>query len=484
MDDINFDAYLKSLTTTRLRADAIRGSMPPPFPTPMQLQMKHMVYHTGIEQMQQDSARGKFTVRSSAITNIYPPSQDPLQDLKEIHLRDLRLETQHRGCVLRLKTITPATPSTAAQVATKDANGDAVTVALYNCWDRAQDLKFYLPENSELVIKEPYCKMGSGDGQVTIRVDHPSDVIIIRNLRTIAKGLKKEFTEENLKDAGFLKEWGNDMFQKGNYLLAVYLYTKGLTSMGAEAAPELADTLLLNRAQAYLKLGNYFEPAIKDAAAVVARDDGNTKAHWRLAMGYYQSRQFDLCRKHARKALAAAEAAKTPKRDIEVLLERVNRRLKEQATGAYDFAAMRKMVIDDGLRDLDFADFLSSSVEMRVVDGMGTGVFAKKDIKCGELVLCEKGFAVAFEETRKDKIFLMNVITKEMRTDTSAQLDEMLVARVSRNPELAKTFFASWAGDYSRTSLDKTHKPLTVDRQPVIDRLVLPSTTVYTQRSF
>ncbi len=36
-----------------------------------------------------------------------------------------------------------------------------------------------LPLNSTVAIKEPYCKF-SGDGDFVIRVDHPSDIAILR----------------------------------------------------------------------------------------------------------------------------------------------------------------------------------------------------------------------------------------------------------------------------------------------------------------
>src|SRR5690606_36232405 len=153
---------------------------------------------------------------------------------------------------------------------------------------------------------------------------------------------------------------------------------------------EVANTLRLNRAQAYLKLGNHYEAAIEDAAFVVDHSTGNPKAHWRLAMGQYEARQFAQCRKSALMALQAVSNAdidgKNFKKDIEFLLERVNRRLKEQTAGAYNFGAMRKLAYKDGLRDLDFADYLSRSVEIRKTENMGFGVFAKKDIKCGELI--------------------------------------------------------------------------------------------------
>lgn len=64
-----------------------------------------------------------------------------------------------------------------------------------------------LPINSTVAIKEPYCKF-TGDGDYVIRVDHPSDIAVLRGddpavvliMQFVAEG--KEVTAMQWKDAG------------------------------------------------------------------------------------------------------------------------------------------------------------------------------------------------------------------------------------------------------------------------------------------
>jgi hypothetical protein len=64
-----------------------------------------------------------------------------------------------------------------------------------------------LPINSTVAIKEPYCKF-SGEGDYVIRIDHPSDIAVLRGddpaviliMQFVAEG--KEVTAMQWKVAG------------------------------------------------------------------------------------------------------------------------------------------------------------------------------------------------------------------------------------------------------------------------------------------
>ena len=64
-----------------------------------------------------------------------------------------------------------------------------------------------LPINSTVAIKEPYCKF-TGEGEYVIRVDHPSDIAVLRGddpavmliMQFVAEG--KEVTAMQWKGAG------------------------------------------------------------------------------------------------------------------------------------------------------------------------------------------------------------------------------------------------------------------------------------------
>lgn len=70
------------------------------------------------------------------------------------------------------------------------------------------------------------------------------------------------------------------------------------------------------------------------------------------------------------------------------------------AQGSYNFAKLRKQVQGSG--KVDFADFLSKTQVQGMSDG-GYGLFATQDIGAGDLVLCEKAFAIITSQDAKAK---------------------------------------------------------------------------------
>lgn len=238
----------------------------------------------------------------------------------------------------------------------------------------------------------------------------------------------------------------------------------------------MSDALHLKRAQAYLKVGNRFEDAIADATAVTVHREHNTKTHWLLALGHYEARQFVEALHAARKALDTMPDTDSTddvcKKDIVAFVESVNCRLKEQSTGEYDFCAMRRMLLKEGSKHLDIADYLSPAVEIRQSESMGYGVFAKKDIKFGDLVFVEKAFAVAWAD-ENEPLLHINTVTNHITTGGYAHLIDALITKTHYNPDAAARFFGLYGGDYPRDSLDENNKPLVIDGKAVIDSFLV-----------
>ncbi len=63
-------------------------------------------------------------VRSCFVSEAYPPCTLPLSSLVPIHLRDLALETHHRGRVLIVKTFSEPNRLVSIQNAIEDELGD------------------------------------------------------------------------------------------------------------------------------------------------------------------------------------------------------------------------------------------------------------------------------------------------------------------------------------------------------------------------
>jgi hypothetical protein len=96
----------------------------------------------------------KRFIHNCFIGAAYPPCTRPLADLKPIYLRDLTLETQHRGCVLVVRAFSVPNKMTSIQNAVEDENGDVARLAIYNLLPSvlANEL---LPKGTLIAIKEP-----------------------------------------------------------------------------------------------------------------------------------------------------------------------------------------------------------------------------------------------------------------------------------------------------------------------------------------
>ena len=77
------------------------------------------------------------------------------------------------------KTITPPYQSTDVVTIIEEENGTVARLALGFQDDSLSISGPTLPINSTVAIKEPYCKF-SGEGDYVIRVDHPSDIAVLR----------------------------------------------------------------------------------------------------------------------------------------------------------------------------------------------------------------------------------------------------------------------------------------------------------------
>jgi hypothetical protein len=95
-----------------------------------------------------------------------------------------------------------------------------------------------------------------------------------------------------------------------------------------------------------------------------------------------------LCKKYPNNADATKE------------LTRVRFRLWEQRNGAYDFKAIYKECSKLRPPHLDHATFIGL-VTIKASEGRGRGLFTKKAVKAGDLVLCEKAFAHCYADAKE-----------------------------------------------------------------------------------
>ena len=119
-------------------------------------------------------------IHSSFTAPAYAPCTTTVDELKQINIQDLQLETHHRGAYLLLRCITPPSRMTAIMVLVEDENEDVAMLQIYQQEDEdvrpAADIA---NTGTVLLVKEPYYKV-MGDGEYGLRIDHLSDVVQLK----------------------------------------------------------------------------------------------------------------------------------------------------------------------------------------------------------------------------------------------------------------------------------------------------------------
>jgi hypothetical protein len=144
-------------------------------------------------------------------------------------------------------------------------------------------------------------------------------------------------------------------------------------------------------------------------------------------------------------------------------MNRVKQRLHEQETGRYNFKEMYEAVTKGQLA-LDAATY-TGPVMVKASPGRGRGLFSTKDVKAGELLLCEKAVVFSPVAPSHDNIgVLMNLSSGDVTIGTQPDVIASLVQKIFRNPSLKPAVSDLYCGSYEPSS-----EPSSVDGQPVID---------------
>ncbi|KAK4040436.1 hypothetical protein C8A01DRAFT_46245 [Parachaetomium inaequale] len=229
-----------------------------------------------------------------AVGQPYPPCIAPLHELQPMKLSDLHLETHHRGRQLFVKRASPVvTLTTKSWTMVQDDAGE--TERLDIVLHKTKHGKDVLESASSLIIKEPYFTL-TEEGEPTLRIDHPSDLIIL--LPTQPQSDQHPAPEEAEKAALTHKQKGNAALAKNNLPLAHAHYTAGLALVSSHLpTPDLIRDLHRNRAHANLLLKN-FDAALADAlTALIHSPDPrsvelDSKSYFRAGSAAYSLGQF------------------------------------------------------------------------------------------------------------------------------------------------------------------------------------------------
>ena len=354
-----------------------------------------------------------------------------------------------------VRTIESAIRDAAVQNIIQDETGTVQRLALYNT-DAAVNAEEILPTDALFAIKEPYFAVNANNG-CSIRVDHPSDLVQLGLNETGAPEQLRADLAEQRKSALDWKEEGNAAFGKGNHLSALHAYNHGLEACDTSDS-ETKRVILRNRALVNIYLIR-FEQALADAKAAVIpvseqQDDQavavNIKAYQRAGHAAYKLNRFQEAEECFKKVKESAPGDEDATRN----LQRIEKRVREQSTGEYDFEEMSKSASKKRNR-LDHADFTSNTT-IKEAGAHGRGLFAMKDIRAGQLVICEKALCVSFGSDEASQTYsILDHKNERGSVGTQATLLFKLVQKLLYSPEAAADFFELFDGSSNRkTSLE------------------------------
>jgi tetratricopeptide (TPR) repeat protein len=406
-----------------------------------------------------------------------------------IKLKEMHVNKIHTGRFLLCRVIRDPFYITGTLVLIQDTDNQVENLSLYNFSKSYMvDPKLLLPNNSILIIKEPFLKnMISSPTDFHIRVESPTDLIILSDLDKDDK-YSQYFLDKwtDIKDPDRslsfdeLNKKGNGFFVGQNYHSAIRYYTKALNLAKDDKAVKNSDVkkTLNNRSAALLKLDKYYQAyqdTVKSTQIENVNDSSDLvndeKAFFRMGKAAYSMRQFDVALEAFEKCLALNLKNKDAKEEM----IRTKKRLFERSTGKYDM----KLVIEQALVQkqprLDLADFVSDDIEIRNVNNdpnykgecisllyflikciecivydfcfLFKGVFAKNDIKAKTLLVASKAASFIYEnECINNACVTYNLNTKTIQKPTETANFSNLITILQNNPYLSKEFYKLYSG--------------------------------------
>ena len=375
-----------------------------------------------------------------AIGNPYPPCIVSIDSLKPMAFSELRMETHHRGCVLTVKRTADVVKLTAYSWTVVQEDGSEEMERLEIWLHRDRHGKDILESGEMFKVKEPYFTM-SDEGEPTLRIDHPSDLIICE---------AEDATVVAVKSAREYKDEGNAALKQQDLLQSHRKYTQGLNLLSADGAAggELAHNLFRNRAHVNLLLCRFDEAKQDALASLTGLDDEahrelDGKAYMRAGSAAYNLGDFQ----DAKWFFAEQEKLMPGSKDAIGRRRKTEIRLKEQANGAYDLRKI-KAGLSIGRPQVDAASF-SGNVTVKESHGQGRGLFATRNLKPGDIILAEKAYCAVWGHEDE----ALTAITYDYRDDkirvAPVGLPKAIVHKLQGNPsqiEKVTDLFGDYGG--------------------------------------
>ncbi|ODN80335.1 hypothetical protein L202_02595 [Cryptococcus amylolentus CBS 6039] len=332
--------------------------------------------------------------------------QRPLEDLQPIEGGDLAMNRTHEDRMIIGKVITPVKSGLCLSFYIEDPSGATFPVLInyptpipHFSLSLAQTLANLYPLGSILAIKSP--RIGfNANGGYAIKVNMPQEIEELRPNDTLLREVKWKvgLKEESPKGWMTYRRQGSEAMGKQNPLVALRFYSLGLSDPDVKNTPFKTFALLLERAEVYdtLHLHGYAYRDAHRARESIENNDipltpgQNDRLCLRLAKAALGLRLY----KTALQAFEQASPRSFLSLELKKVREKVEMRMNEKQSGAYDWLAIFRESLEAGsLVELDIPDYTSPACKVDQIPGSGRGVLATRDIIPGELIMVSKAIA-------------------------------------------------------------------------------------------
>ncbi|KAJ5236365.1 hypothetical protein N7489_006456 [Penicillium chrysogenum] len=436
-------------------AEALRGTPFKPKMTRDELLKQFKYWQRTNKEHSRRQSSGSAVHVSFAIP-IYPPCLAPLEGLKKVMLKDLLLETHHRGSYILVRSITQAESMGAVMAIVEDEEKDAISLRMLNEKLRCQD--GCVDKGQILLVKEPYLTSMS-DTEYVVRVDHVSDIMFIPFFDEMVPSAWRERIPEHETSQWMARDWlsmGNEYLNRGKFYSATECYSKGLECSPTE---EEKHYLLYYRGLAFFQVDEW-DASLRDLDAVPPGPKSD-KALRGKAQTLYRLRRFrescdqftKLCKKNPEDVSA--------RNDFREAIAR----LVEQKKGIYNFSKMQEKASKTHPPLLDHATWIGP-VTVSQTESQGRGLFTTEAVKVGDLLVCEKAFAYATEHHSRPRWSSTLHVNTETRTTARGgqlALASLIIEKICKTPSLEAAITNLHSNGFRQVSTGL------VDGKPVVD---------------
>ncbi|KAI0379498.1 hypothetical protein F5Y04DRAFT_290376 [Hypomontagnella monticulosa] len=454
----SWHAFLNNMREEANKANRRKGEKPQDHPPASFLVNKFM---TQLHDTGRTTGKGLPLIDTTTQTVAhYLPCIRPDYELRPLMISSMALETHHRGSRAILRILTPPKRPSMVIAIVEDEEGTAALLELYNQPEESKVGENFLRVGDICIIKEPFFKQLVPDhNDYVLRVDHISDVIWLQDSdsRIPLKWKRRvEYPDETSQD---IRLRGNVAVQTRNWVEAERLYTNAIITATTPEEEQLAH---LNRSLCNLHLDRP-DKALDDACKGNPTEGlPREKALFREAKALYSLRNFDSC---LEKLMILVRSNPTNP-DAWTEIKRVQQRLNEQKTGSYMFRDMYKQAKETPPL-LDCATYVGS-VGVRDSPGRGKGLFTTKQVKAGELLLCEKAFAYSYAGNdspvgRSNTKITVQEDFESFYIGGQANLNCQIVQKLYHNHAGSEAFASLDHGDYTPATVSEVDGTSVVD---------------------